>query len=133
MSYFYFKRLTFLIEIAIFSENKTSGWVSRRFERCWILISFLKIWFPRTLTNLGSKLWHKNEQVWKYFLIVSLRNQALLFSHLPFFYPLQYTACLFESHIDWWVGIKLYVMHCAVWDQSLFGVCIDVRTHVNAY
>ena len=26
----------------------------------------------------------------------------------------------------------IYVMHCAIWDQSLFGVCMVVRTHTNA-
>ena len=30
------------------------------------------------------------------------------------------------------IEYRLYVMRCAIRDQSLFDVCMDVRTHVNA-
>ena len=30
------------------------------------------------------------------------------------------------------IEYRLYVMRCAIRDQSLFDVCMDVRTDVNA-
>ena len=27
---------------------------------------------------------------------------------------------------------NIYLMHCAIWYQSLFGVCMEVRAYANA-
>ena len=62
--------------------------------------------------------------------------ELLLFENYRFLHPcyhLKMTGDILKNQQKISVFSKrLYVMRCAIWYQSLFGVCMIVRAHVNA-